>query len=471
MANRRSKIVELDEASIAFGETGKMQWGEALSPKARLKGDDVYDIRDLIASVDYYESIDCPFLRADIAIVDSIDLYKQIRGKEVVKLKMTTESSDNNSLEVVFRIFKLGSFIKNERAAMYILHVTSHEAFLNEANRVFGAFGPCEKHKDKENFPQYVVKDILKGGEKVKAANFEKHSKLCFSSPNWRPFDAITYLSDKVLRMGGKGGGKRALMQSGFLFFENKHGFNFKSIDKLCEQSPKSIPTYTYMQAGVETDPIKEYFKIQSISFPDKVNHLENLRSGLYKTSVVGISLASISLSHLPTGSSSKGNEQSTEVKQSNLTTTYESTFDKASAIDVGRPFQQTGFDSDLQPATRYKFRIMPTWTHQPNIGSDPDGGTKTKLDTLSVSSYATARYALLNAIQLTIVVPGNTTLAVGEIIKVSIPASRTDNSKDVKQDRVYSGKYLIASLKHTYRKEGMTSTLYLTKDSIREDK
>ena len=105
------------------------------------------------------------------------------------------------------------------------------------------------------------------------------------------------------------------------------------------------------------------------------------------------------------------------------------------------------------------------------NIGSDPDGGTKTKLDTLSVSSYATARYALLNAIQLTIVVPGNTTLAVGEIIKVSIPASRTDNSKDVKQDRVYSGKYLIASLKHTYRKEGMTSTLYLTKDSIREDK
>ena len=107
MANRRSKIVELDEASIAFGETGKMQWGEALSPKARLKGDDVYDIRDLIASVDYYESIDCPFLRADIAIVDSIDLYKQIRGKEVVKLKMTTESSDNNSLEVVFRIFKL----------------------------------------------------------------------------------------------------------------------------------------------------------------------------------------------------------------------------------------------------------------------------------------------------------------------------------------------------------------------------
>ena len=66
---------------------------------------------------------------------------------------------------------------------------------------------------------------------------------------------------------------------------------------------------------------------------------------------------------------------------------------------------------------------------------------------------------------------PGNTALVAGEQIKVSIPASRTENSKDVKQDRVYSGKYLIGALKHVYRKEGMTTTLYLTKDSIREDK
>ena len=470
MANRRSKIVELNEASIAFGETGKMQWSEALSPKSRLKGDDVYDIRDLVASIDYYESIDSPFLRADVAIVDSIDLYKSIRGKEVVKIKVTTESSDNDPLEVVFRVFKLGSFIKNERAAMYILHLTSHEAFLNEANRIFGAFGPCVKHKDKDNFPQYVAKDVLKGGEKVRAANFEKHSKVCFSSPNWRPYDAITYVADKVIRLQGKG--KISEAQSGFLFFENKHGFHFKSIDKLCSADNLSKQdTYVYMQAGVETDPKKEYFKIETITFPDKVNHLEKLRSGLYKTSVLGISISSVGMSHLPTGPASKGTEGSTQVKRGNYRITYEKIFDQATTIDEGRPFQQTGFDADTQPATRFKMRIMPSWTHQDKIGSDPNGGTKTEVDTLRVSSYATARYALLNAIQLTIVVPGNTALVAGEQIKVSIPASRTENSKDVKQDRVYSGKYLIGALKHVYRKEGMTTTLYLTKDSIREDK
>ena len=90
---------------------------------------------------------------------------------------------------------------------------------------------------------------------------------------------------------------------------------------------------------------------------------------------MLGISVPSVSLSHMPTGSSSEGSEKSTEVKRNNFTTTYESTFDKASTIDRGRPFQQTGFDTETQPATRYKFRIMPTWTHQSSIGSDPDGG------------------------------------------------------------------------------------------------
>ena len=49
--------------------------------------------------------------------------------------------------------------------------------------------------------------------------------------------DAITYLGDKVLRL--EGGGKRSIMQSGFLFYENRHGFNFQSIDKLCSQGSR----------------------------------------------------------------------------------------------------------------------------------------------------------------------------------------------------------------------------------------
>ena len=111
----------------------------------------------------------------------------------------------------------------------------------------------------------------------------------------------------------------------------------------------------------------------------------------------------------------------------------------------------------------------MPSFNHQPKGGSNPNGG-ESPVDTIQVSSYATARYSLLNAIQLNINVPGNTALAVGEIIEVSIPLATSEDG-EVQEDRTYSGKYLIASLHHLYRKEGMTTTLYLTKDSVRKEK
>ena len=41
-------------------------------------------------------------------------------------------------------------------------------------------------------------------------------------------------MSDKVTRVEGSGGGKASNKQSGFLFFENRYGFNFKSLDALC---------------------------------------------------------------------------------------------------------------------------------------------------------------------------------------------------------------------------------------------
>lgn len=468
MANQRAKTVTLDECSIQFGKD--MEWESPLDPKSRSKGEDVLDIRDMVADINYYESIDSPFLRCDITIVDAVDLYKNIRGKEVVKVKMTSESSDDDPLEVVFRVFKMGSFIKNERAVMYILHCTSHESFLNEARRMFGAYGPCEKHKNKPQLPKYICKDILKAPRsKMKGSNFEAHGPICFYSPNWRPLDAITYISDKVLRQSGGGGGRKSQSQSGFLFYENKHGFHFKSIDGLCSQGATGIK-YTYAQQSVESkDPKDEYFKIESATYPDKTNHLEKLRTGLYKTSVLGISIAAQGNSFLPSGSSAQGQDKP-NVKLKNFEVTMESIFKQANTIDTGFPTSGTKFpDAESMPSTRYKFRVMPSFNHQPKSGSNPNGG-ESPVDTIQVSSYATARYSLLNAIQLNINVPGNTALAVGEIIEVSIPLATSEDG-EVQEDRTYSGKYLIASLHHLYRKEGMTTTLYLTKDSVRKEK
>ena len=70
-----------------------------------------------------------------------------------------------------------------------------------------------------------------------------------------------------------------------------------------------------------------------------------------------------------------------------------------------------------------------------------------------------------LKAIKLNITIPGNTALAAGGMVKVVIPASQEDG-ENVKQDLQFSGKYLVAALTHVYRRTGITTKLFLIRDS-----
>ena len=83
----------------------------------------------------------------------------------------------------------------------------------------------------------------------------------------------------------------------------------------------------------------------------------------------------------------------------------------------------------------------------------------------MAVAQYAAARYNLLKAIKLNVTIPGNTALSAGGMVKLIIPASQEKGS-NVKQDKTFSGKYVIAALTHIYRKTGITTKLYLVRDS-----
>ena len=85
----------------------------------------------------------------------------------------------------------------------------------------------------------------------------------------------------------------------------------------------------------------------------------------------------------------------------------------------------------------------------------------------MNAAAYANQRWWLLNTHTLTITVSGNTALFAGAVIKVDIPTSQQKNKNKLPKDRVFSGKYLIKGIKHTYTKDDMTTELYLCRDSL----
>jgi len=443
MAQNESRKYKLDKLDISL-----------VNPKA------TKDIKDIVVDFQYHVSIEAAFVRCDFTILDAIDFNKSLQGGEEITVSLTTDSSKGKPLVFTTKIWKIGSIIKSERGQMYILHTVSPEMFHNEMNKVFDSFGPGSKN-DVSNIPKHICEKHLKAKSKVKSENFEQHSKIRYISPSWKPLDAITYLSDKTTRTTSS---KGSSSQSGFLFFENSRGFQFRSLDGLAEGKAdgKGNFLYTYQQKGTGINDNGMY-SIESIQYPDKADHLKSMRLGTYKSIAIGISV-SVPTDSRATSSGTSGGDSPGGTVYPPRETTFADIFKRASKVEKGgAPYTPP---KDIASPTRQKIRILPGHKNDAALGKSE--GTTADKDTMAVAEYAAARYNLLKTIQLTIVIPGNTAITAGDIITVSIPASQ-EEGKRVKEDLKFSGKYLVAGLTHTFQKpEGMTSKLILVRDSIK---
>ena len=445
MANRRSRQHELKKIEL------------------ELVGGEAYDIRDIVADFTYYESIESPFVRCDFTIVDAIDFNKTLMGGETIHVKLECKSSKGDDMDIKFRVYKIGSIIKSERGQMYILHTATPEIYSNEMKKVFKSFGPMEGAQNKDHIPKHLLEKYWET-DKVKSKYMEAHSTINFISPNWKVTDAIGHICDKVVR---KKGSKASVKQSGFLFFENKKGFCFQSIDGMCEGQIDGAESFTYTLAQQGADPPDDgMYVIESVQYPDKADHLRNMRLGTYKSISIGISI--------PVTTDSKVTDSGNSDKRGTIgapqEVNYMQVFKMGSTIEKQPPYTlPDDIDIEKSAPTRIHIRNLPNMKNQE--GSNHKAGTESNNDTLSVGLYAAARYSLLKSVQLTIVIPGNPALTVGQILKVVIPASEQapgDKGK-VKEDKKYSGKYLIAGLTHTYKREGLTTELKLTRDSVKK--
>jgi len=437
-----------------------------------LRGDNQpLDIKSIISEFVWFESIDSPFIRLDVGILDSTDLDTRLFGTEMLDIEFSTfagqeEGKKEGRCKATFKMYKIGSVLKSERAKMYILHFAPEQMYFNEANRAFGMFGVKNGKPD-------LVQEMLKKHLKIpnKDIFVEAHTPMNVICPNWRPVDAISYLTDKVSRVGkGKNSktGKKGTSkkQAGFLFWQNKHGYNFASIDMLCEQN--AINEFIYGQKNVNSnDPVADMNRIESIKYPDRANQLEKLRNGIYKTTTFGVVMAAPTMSTLPNSGASTDEEGPEGTVMGPVVSQILQLFGKASTLEKEFPYDLEAIEEflELHP-TRSRMKILPKMTQQDSNNMD-GGAEEESASILNASSYASQRWYLLNTHTLTIKIPGNTRMFAGAVIKVKIPTSQQKNKNKLPKDRMFSGKYLIKGVKHVYSNTGMTTELFLCRDSL----
>lgn len=459
MADYQPKGYNLDEF-------GLLVLGKDTSPKEDLSqlkfsGENAFDLRGLCSAFNIISSIDSPTIRMEIVIYDTIDLALKLGGNEYIRLSMKTDSSGDEELEIIQKVYKVGNVTKSERAQTYILYTTSPSTALNETNRVFKSF---EDQKGSD-----VVKDVENTYLKETQHNHweESSGNFSFISTSWRPYDVISYVADKIVGSVSK--------RPGYMYWQTRKGMNFATMDYLCSEKNVTFTNpkiYTYVQANL-TDNAANAYNIESINYPDRANHLERMRTGLYSNFVIGILMPALTEGFLPDsgGTAETDKEGSAPAGSINAPVNMgaKNIWNLSNNLNSGFPYPSANdeYFSEEKP-TRMKIRALPGMKNAQN-STLPEGTSKNMtFDSVTSSAYAASRWQLLNTIRLDITVPGNISIDAGDIIDVRIPMSQTEGqSERLELDEMYSGKYIVIGLKHKWEAPGITTKLNLAKDSI----
>lgn len=457
------------------------------------------DIKGIVSEFSIFESIDAPAVRAEFLITDANDFISYLRGYEEITLKLSTDSEPDLEYELKQRIYKIGTNIKSERTQQYIIHTVSEFALQNEKVKVFKTFkGTASETVEK------VLKERLLVSKKLQIESTK--GSFPFISPSWRPFDVISYLTDKSIRSASKSQSIKE-QQSGFLFFENRDAINFYSIDGLIEKAAQGqtkiaaknrttsgVKKFIYRQKNVaETE--DGYFTIENISYPDKYDIVTQMRSGALGTSLYGVDPGSINESYLPKSSKSSnsssgdpkgpGGGQYTVVQMSadkSWQTRFSHLPDSANPyVDYGgmgggegermriKFFNTYGWDSsDGSGVTGTAQNANNATKGSPlATGTSNKAGAAAQPQNITVAAlYSLMRYIALSTVKLNIVIPGNVGVTAGDVIDVEIPSSR-ESGNTVPKETTYSGQYLVMGVVHIWRPEGVSTHLQIGRDSI----
>lgn len=411
-----------------------------------------YIITDLVGLFVYFEDIFMPFVTANMTIIDSgqnLIGTMPIQGGEDVLVEF--KDIKDEEIEYRFKIWKVYNRAFDRKVQTYNLALMSPEALVNESARV------TDKIKGK---PEAVVQTLLQqelGTEKQLFAEPSKFSENVF--PNGRKVHAIiqkmmvrTVPMSSQFEVGkskastdtgssnlGGDNIQKAKGTAGYLFFENKNGFYFQSIDRLCSDGSDSFggtaPVATYISRPATNNTIEQnFYTIEEYKFTDEIDIISKLNNGIFSTHMCFFDV-----------SAQKYEEYQYDMRD---------TFNNMSHLG-----SQTKLPKAQREAAAKPSRVMSilldheSWYDDTSIARPEENGDAQFPDYAKywVSQSIGRRYLMENQ-RIEISVPGNKNLKVGDKIKILIPNMSAEALRVEQQyDEENSGTYLIAQISHNF--------------------
>ena len=419
------------------------------------------DISAGVIAFTYFENIFSPTLTARAIVVNTGNTVRgddgvmqtvynglPIRGGERVLIKIAGNSNINEGLDfsdTPSRYFHVGSVTNvliDEGTETFTLNLISRETITNETVRVGKKFPTSQKISDS-------VTNILK--------NYVKTEKEIIVDPTQnpygfignmkKPFTLITWLASKSVP--GKGSSKDS--SAGFLFYETKDGFNFRSIDNLIDEKPFK-KKYIFTPGVINTEDANRDFKILRYGINRNQDLIAKLERGAFSSQRYYVNPVSFK----PSISVFKASDY---LKESGMS--------KLGAKPIDLPKIDDKSDKTLGDLpTRIFVGMLDVGTVEEDASDEGwNAPSKLNADPAKIHAQSMMRYNQLFTQVLEITIPLNSSLTAGNLINCEFP--QTSQSKRKEPDPETSGLYMIKELAHYFDGKGSYSKLKLVRDSF----
>lgn len=396
------------------------------------------DITNQLIGIEMYEDIFSPFITIAVSIRESLDFINALplRGEEILNVEIATPtfSDKNKVIKDRFFVYKLGDRqLLTERNSAYTLYAISYEALIDlnmkQSKAYSGNVG--------EIASLFFKTDGFSTTKQVTIEPTKNSTK--YISNYWSPVKNLNYLTTSAINKTNS---------PSYLFFENRSGFNFVSLDYLYVQpayqnfykddyvkdSGKDGKTYKNIE--------REYQRVLDVKTDITFDSLKHINKGTYASRLYAYDL----------------------VKKKYFAKDYIALDDFPNINHLNK----YSMYSPLKPVSSVNLIFNET-RHYASHDGYPD---------TSNVNFKQKRNHLINTIRSSVVeitVHGRTDYTVGQKVYLQLakpsPMNKensmdTDNKSGV-IDGTHSGNYIITAVNHTINRDSHTCIMELSKESM----
>lgn len=384
--------------------------------------------------MEIYEDIYASALHGAIEILDMSGGFSKflITGGEQIKLTVC-KSVENPDIVIDrddFIVYQVTDMkVTDQKIMQYKLHFISKSGIEAQKKRLYRTY---QNERRISALTQELYKEIA--GESEIYIKLDETKCLVdrdFVSPGYTPLQAIDMLAKRA-----------CVSEKYYLFYERLNKLQgkkhvFASMQDMRDRVGAFDTGEIYIMHNVTTQHFNNTssasYRASSVSFVDNYNHLQNMMAGMYNSGIKILDVLSRSYSDIRVNYA-------------------EATNSSQQAIGTNNYFSQYANFFPEQPGER----IIPRSTNDVSSNS----GSWLKIDTINS--------VIISMFRLIVDMPGNNMVGCGNYVTLSLPSNEALNlnigAGVIPTDPVYTGKYLVTAVKHSFTSKEYTKKLEVSR-------